>query len=71
VEVLDLCGPFGVFSLAHCLLDPAAWNIFIVAEKPWSILTRAGLGVNPHRPIRLDSYFRYDLKNGTTQPRRS
>jgi hypothetical protein len=34
VEVLDFCGPFGVFSVANRFADPPAFNIFSVAERP-------------------------------------
>jgi putative intracellular protease/amidase/catechol 2,3-dioxygenase-like lactoylglutathione lyase family enzyme len=51
VEVLDLCGPFEVFSVANRFTDPPAFNVFTVAEKPGPVLTRGGLSVNPHHRL--------------------
>jgi putative intracellular protease/amidase len=51
VEVLDFCGPFEVFSVANRFTDPAAFNVFTVAEKAGPALTRGGLNVNPHHRL--------------------
>src|SRR6516225_5866458 len=51
VEVLDLCGPFEVFSVANRFTDPPAFHVFTVAEKPGPVLTRGGLSVNPHHRL--------------------
>lgn len=59
VEVLDFCGPFEVFSVASRFTDPAAFNVFTVAEKDGPILTRGGLRVHPHH--RLSDCPRPDL----------
>jgi len=48
VEVLDFCGPFEVFSVANRFIEPAAFNVFTVAEKPGPVIARNGLSVNPH-----------------------
>jgi hypothetical protein len=45
---LKFCGPFEVFSVANAFTDPPAFHVFTVAEKPGPVLTRGGLGVNPH-----------------------
>jgi transcriptional regulator GlxA family with amidase domain len=47
VEVLDFCGPFEVFSLANRFIEPAAFNVFTIAEKS-PVIARNGLSVNPH-----------------------
>jgi transcriptional regulator GlxA family with amidase domain len=52
VEVLDFCGPFEVFSVASRFTDPPAFHVLTVAEKPELILTRGGLRVHPHGPLR-------------------
>ena len=59
VEVLDFCGPFEVFSVANRFTDPPAFRVFTVAETPGPVLTRGGLGVNPHH--RLTDCPRPDL----------
>lgn len=46
-EVLDFCGPFEVFSVASRKTEPAAFDVFTVAEKPGPVLARNGLSVNP------------------------
>jgi transcriptional regulator GlxA family with amidase domain len=51
VEVLDFCGPFEVFTVANRYADPSAFNVLSVAEKPGPVLTRGGLGVNPHHRL--------------------
>jgi len=51
VEVLDFCGPFEVFSVANREADPAAFNVFTVAEKPDAITARNGLSVNPQHTL--------------------
>ena len=48
VEVLDFCGPFEVFSVANRFVDPPAFNVFTVAEKPGPVTARNGLSINPH-----------------------
>ncbi|HVX60194.1 MAG TPA: DJ-1/PfpI family protein [Pirellulales bacterium] len=48
VEVLDFCGPFEVFSVASRLTDPAAFQVFTVAERAGPVIARNGLSVNPH-----------------------
>lgn len=48
VEVLDFCGPFEVFSVASRLVDPPAFEVVTVSERPGPVLTRGGLSVNPH-----------------------
>jgi transcriptional regulator GlxA family with amidase domain len=48
VEVLDFCGPFEVFSVANRFVEPAAFNVFTVAEKLEPVIARNGLSVNPH-----------------------
>ena len=52
VEVLDFCGPFEVFSVANRFVEPAAFNVFTVAEQPGPVIARNGLSVNPQ--YRLD-----------------
>src|SRR5687767_10846918 len=47
-EVLDFCGPFEVFSVANRFVEPAAFNVFTVAERPGPVIARNGLSVNPH-----------------------
>jgi transcriptional regulator GlxA family with amidase domain len=51
VEVLDLCGPFEVFSVANRFIDPFAFNVLTVAEKAGPVVTRGGLSVNPHHRL--------------------
>jgi transcriptional regulator GlxA family with amidase domain len=51
VEVLDICGPFEVFSVANRFPEPPAFNVLTVAEKPGPVLTRGGLSVNPHHRL--------------------
>jgi transcriptional regulator GlxA family with amidase domain len=51
VEVLDFCGPFEVFSVANRFVDPAAFNVFTLAEKPGPVLTRGGMSVNPRHTL--------------------
>lgn len=46
--VLDFCGPLEVFSVASRQTDPAAFDVFTVAEKPGPVVARNGLSVNPH-----------------------
>jgi transcriptional regulator GlxA family with amidase domain len=48
VEVLDFCGPLEVFSVASQIVEPAAFNVFTIAEQPGPIRARNGLSVNPH-----------------------
>jgi len=48
VEVLDFCGPFEVFSVANRFVEPAAFNVFTVAEQSGPVIARNGLSVNPH-----------------------
>ena len=62
VEVLDLCGPFEVFSVANAFTDPPAFRVFTVAERPGPVLTRGGLSANPRR--RLADSPRPDLRRG-------
>jgi transcriptional regulator GlxA family with amidase domain len=47
VEILDFCGPYEVFSVANRFVEPAAFNVFTVAEKPSPVVTHNGLSVNP------------------------
>jgi transcriptional regulator GlxA family with amidase domain len=47
VEVLDFAGPFEVFSVANRFVEPAAFDVFTVAEKPGPVLAKGGLSVNP------------------------
>ncbi len=51
VEVLDFCGPFEVFSVAAALHEPAAFKVYIVAERPVPVHARYGLVVQPHRAM--------------------
>jgi transcriptional regulator GlxA family with amidase domain len=51
VEVLDFCGPFEVFSVANHFTDPPSFRVLTVAEKVEPIVTRGGLGVNPHHTL--------------------
>jgi len=46
-EVLDFCGPFEVFSVANRFVEPAAFNVFTVAELQEPFLARGGLSINP------------------------
>lgn len=46
-EVLDFCGPFEVFSVANRFVEPAAFNVFTIAQKPGPVIARNGLSVNP------------------------
>jgi transcriptional regulator GlxA family with amidase domain len=48
VEVLDFCGPLEVFSVASRLVEPPAFNVFVVTEKSGPVQARNGLSVNPH-----------------------
>src|SRR5437764_11283243 len=48
VEVLDFCGTFEVFSVANRFVEPAAFSVFTVAERPDPVLTHNGLTVVPH-----------------------
>jgi transcriptional regulator GlxA family with amidase domain len=50
VEVLDFCGPFEVFAVANRFTDPPAFHVVTVAEK-CPVVTRGGLGVNPHHGL--------------------
>jgi putative intracellular protease/amidase len=45
--VLDFCGPFEVFSVTNCFIDPPGFNVVTAAEKVGPVLTRGGLSVNP------------------------
>src|SRR6516225_4206005 len=47
VEVLDLCGPFEVFSVASRFIETPAFNVFTVAEHIAPVLARGGLSINP------------------------
>jgi transcriptional regulator GlxA family with amidase domain len=47
-EVLDFCGPFEVFSVANRFVEPAAFEVFTLAETPGPVIARNGLSVNPH-----------------------
>ncbi len=51
VEVLDVCGPFEVFSVANRFTDPPAFDVLTVAERSGPVRTRGGLSINPHRPL--------------------
>lgn len=51
VEVLNFCGPFEVFSVANRFVDPPAFNVFTVAEKPGPVIARNCLSVNPHHSL--------------------
>jgi transcriptional regulator GlxA family with amidase domain len=46
-EVLDFVDPFEVFTVAAHKAEPAAFNVYTVAEKS-PISTRGRLSVNPH-----------------------
>src|SRR5262245_29013605 len=47
VEALDFCGPLEAFSVANRFVDPPAFDVFTVAEKPGPVVTHNGLSVNP------------------------
>jgi len=51
VEVLDMCGPFEVFSIAGMNDDPRPFNVFLVAEEMRPIIARHGFSANPHYTI--------------------
>src|SRR5262249_35914841 len=46
-EVLDFCGPFEVFSVANRFVEPAAFNVFTVANRLEPVFARGGLSINP------------------------
>jgi len=48
VEVLDMCGPFEVFSVAGRNDDPRPFHVSLVAEEKRPIIARHGFSVNPH-----------------------
>jgi len=52
VEVLDFCGPFEVFTVANRFVEPEAFNVLIVAERPGPVIAFNGLSVNPHHDLR-------------------
>jgi transcriptional regulator GlxA family with amidase domain len=43
VELLDLAGPFEVFSVANRWSNSPAFNVYTVAEKPGPVLTKNDL----------------------------
>ena len=47
VEVLDFCGPFEVFSVVNRDEEPAAFNVYTVAQTE-NIVARGGLKVSRH-----------------------
>ena len=51
VEVLDFCGPFEVFSVASRFVEPAGFQVVLVAEHNRVIRTRGGMSVVPHHDI--------------------
>jgi transcriptional regulator GlxA family with amidase domain len=51
VEVLDFCGPFEVFSVSNRFLDPAGFEVRLVAEQSRPIRTRGGMLVLPHATL--------------------
>jgi transcriptional regulator GlxA family with amidase domain len=51
VEVLDLCGPFEVFSVTGRQSDANPFNVYTVAETPGPVLARNNLSVNPRYTI--------------------
>ena len=59
VEVLDFCGPFEVFSVANRFTEPAAFQVFTVAERAGPVIACNGLSVNPH--FQLDNCPRPDI----------
>jgi transcriptional regulator GlxA family with amidase domain len=48
VEVLDLAGPFEVFSVTDELRGHETFNVFTVADSPSAVRARNGLNVVPH-----------------------
>jgi transcriptional regulator GlxA family with amidase domain len=47
-EVLDVTGPFEVFSVAGQASEPRPFQVFLAAERPGPVVLRNGLSVNPH-----------------------
>jgi transcriptional regulator GlxA family with amidase domain len=50
-EVLDVCGPFEVFSIAGRRHDLVPFEVGLVAEHPGSVALRNGFSVNPQWTI--------------------
>jgi len=50
-EVLDVCGPYEVFSVAGRRHGLAPFEVRLVAELAGPVLLRNGLSVNPHATI--------------------
>jgi len=50
-EVLDVCGPFEVFSVAGRRHDLVPFDVSLVAEHPGPVALRNGFSVNPHWTI--------------------
>ncbi len=46
-EVLDVCGPYEVFSVTGRRHDLEPFKVFLVAERPGPVTLRNGLSVNP------------------------
>ena len=50
-EVLDVCGPFEVFSVAGRRHDLVPFEVGLVAERPGPVALRNGFSLNPHWTI--------------------
>ena len=50
-EVLDVCGPFEVFSVAGRRHDLEPFAVSLVAEGPGPVTMRNGFSVNPHHTL--------------------
>ena len=48
VEVLDFAGPYEVFSVAGEVIDPGAFNVYLIAESANTIAGRNDFRVEPH-----------------------
>ncbi|MBH61151.1 MAG: AraC family transcriptional regulator [Alphaproteobacteria bacterium] len=48
VEVLDFAGPYEVFSVAGEVIDPGAFNVYLIAESANTIVGRNDFRVEPH-----------------------
>lgn len=51
VEVLDVCGPFEVFSVAGNLSGCSAFSVLLVSENPGPIRARNGLRLLPDHTL--------------------
>ncbi len=50
-EVLDVCGPYEVFSVTGRRHDLNPFEVHLVAERPGPVVLRNGFSVNPHHTL--------------------